>query len=981
MESIDYRIGNWDSETRGNHRVLINVESEDKAAAVSIPWRRSDSEPEQKGILIHSRKSGESVDNIFVRSISKEKGEIAFETISGTGIYEVYYMKYEGTTRAPYPVISYPPQETPADKAWQEQMKDNWNKLERAVVVAFEACDELHSFYPMEISATDEEVNALVEDGSDHSFLIFPEVRENPIIMRRDLPFQWIGRGPFQDFSADVSRDEYFVFQLGLYAHKQDLNNIGLHFSDLQSDGQSNKIQADNMTCFNLEGVSCKGEHFDIDLSLPGNEVQALWIGIKIPEETVPGQYEGYFSVTCRNTAEEKIRLILNVQEKTIEAGGDDDPYRLSRLRWLNSTLGSEDKLIRPYAAVERKDKLLKILGREISVGFNGLPASINSFFTQEITGLCESPYPIISSPIEFFVYDNYGGKLEWNYGKTEFTKESSHSGGIRQTNRNSSLVQNIEGILDPDGCLEYNFSLEALEETNLKDTILQIPFNSDAVKYILGLGFTGGLVPESFIWKWDTANKNQDSVWIGSEQGGLQISLKDENYRRPLNTNFYKLQPLVTPRSWDNGGKGSISFEKSGDDFYMLKCSGGDRIMEKGDLLHFNFRILITPFRPIDTDKQWNTRFYHKHNTPEEIKKSGANTVNLHHATPVNPFINYPFLKPVELKKYADKVHELDMKLRLYYTVRELTNHAPEIFALKSLGNEIFTNGPGGGHSWLQEHFRENYIAAWHVYEYGCVAVANNGTSRWHNFYVEGLDWLARNMEIDGVYIDDLAFDRDIMKRVRRVLDEHRDGAIIDLHSANQFNEKDGFANSINMYMEHLPYIDKVWFGEYFDYSKGPDYWMTEVSGIPFGTMGEMLQDGGHLWRGLLYGMTSRYPHEGGDPRVVWKVWKDFGMENCQMVGYWSSECPVRTSHKDILATVYKSDGRVLVSIASWAENDIDLELTIDYKALGLNNDKVRLITPYMKDKQAEKYYSPSQSIPIGKNEGALIILEEELS
>jgi hypothetical protein len=31
-------------------------------------------------------------------------------------------------------------------------------------------------------------------------------------------------------------------------------------------------------------------------------------------------------------------------------------------------------------------------------------------------------------------------------------------------------------------------------------------------------------------------------------------------------------------------------------------------------------------------------------------------------------------------------------------------------------------------------------------------------------------------------------------------------------------------------------------------EYDKDEDYWLTEVSGIPFGLMGEMLQDGGHL-------------------------------------------------------------------------------------------------------------------------------------
>ena len=45
------------------------------------------------------------------------------------------------------------------------------------------------------------------------------------------------------------------------------------------------------------------------------------------------------------------------------------------------------------------------------------------------------------------------------------------------------------------------------------------------------------------------------------------------------------------------------------------------------------------------------------------------------------------------------------------------------------------------------------------------------------------------QNVGIDGLYIDDLAFDRAAMKRVRKILNRTNPNALIDLHSANQFN------------------------------------------------------------------------------------------------------------------------------------------------------------------------------------------------
>ena len=42
--------------------------------------------------------------------------------------------------------------------------------------------------------------------------------------------------------------------------------------------------------------------------------------------------------------------------------------------------------------------------------------------------------------------------------------------------------------------------------------------------------------------------------------------------------------------------------------------------------------------------------------------------------------------------------------------------------------------------------------------------------------------------------------------------------------------------------FMQHFPYIDSLWFGEGYDYDAPPEYWLLEVSGLPFGLMGDMM-------------------------------------------------------------------------------------------------------------------------------------------
>ncbi|HLX66239.1 MAG TPA: glycoside hydrolase domain-containing protein, partial [Puia sp.] len=495
------------------------------------------------------------------------------------------------------------------------------------------------------------------------------------------------------------------------------------------------------------------------------------------------------------------------------------------------------------------------------------------------------------------------------------------------------------------------------------------------------------GYRPDSlFRWKWDVAHKNQDGAWIGTVNAGLQYSLRDERYVRPLNTNFYLQKPLIAPSSWANGDKGGIDIGIKGKSVLVNNYSGR-RQLRRGDTLYYNFNLLVTPFHVLNTDFQWATRFYHRYNNLDSIKATGATVVNIHHATPINPWINYPFIEWRRMRAYIDSAHQLGLKVKIYNTVRELSDHAYELFALRSLGTEIYSPGPGGGFSWLQEHVADNYIPAWFVPEIKDAALINSGMSRWHNYYVEGMNWLVQKVGIDGIYLDDVAFDRITMKRIKRVLTADGHPGIIDLHSANQYNPRDGFNNSANLYMEHFPYLNRLWFGEYFDYEHNtPDFFLTEVSGIPFGLMGEMLEGGGNPWRGMVYGMTNRMPWtENADPRPIWRVWDAFGMQGTKMIGYWSPSCPVRTDNPTVLATVYLKkgiagkNGEALVSLASWAGQDTTIRLHIDWQTLGIDPLNAVIEAPEVKDFQRARTFGADEAIPVEKGKGWMLIIQSK--
>jgi hypothetical protein len=980
-QEIPWRTGSWDPDTLGNHRAVVWVREPSTVARVRIPWRRRDLHPEQVETIVVVAATGQRITNVLRVDITREHGDFVFEPPFAPAEYHFYYLPHNSTGGRNYPQITYTPPEETADPAWirrrlltQEALTaDRWERIPEAAVTEIQSVDSFDSFVPMEVIATAQETQALVTAYRDPPYLLFAEDRRYPIRMDRDLPYRWLERGPFRAFQGNADKGEFYAFQIGVYALR-DLERIDVRATELRHERAGTTIPASAVSAFNVRGVDSKGRDFTIPLSVPQGRVQPLWIGIAIPEDAISGRYQGTVTVVPIGLPPRAVPVEITVSDRTIAAHGDDEPWRHSRLRWLDSRIALDNTLVRPFTAVSAHGRTVRVLGREVTLGDDGLPTRIQSFFAPEMTGLADRGRDVLAGPVRLIVENANGDEVPWRLSPLRFVDLEAGVVKWEVLGEVGPLTMRLHGEMEFDGTMEFTVAFGNRAPVALGDVRLEIPIREDVARYMMGMERRGGLRPDTLTWAWRVA-RNQDGAWIGDVNAGLQFSLKDEHYERPLNTNFYLSKPLVMPRSWSNDGKGGCRLAEQ-DRAFLVRCYSGERTMRMGDSLRYDFRLVVTPFKPIDTDAQWRTRFFHRYAPLDSIRALGANVVNVHHATPINPYINYPFLTPDTMKAYVDAAHAKGMKVKLYYTVRELTNRAPELFALFSLGHEVLSPGPGGGAPWLQEHLNGDYIAGWYVPDLKDAAVINSGVSRWHNFYLEGLDWLTRNIGIDGLYIDDVAFDRVTMKRVRKILDRNRPGALIDLHSANQFNTRDGFANSANLYLEHFPYINRLWFGEYFDYDSKPDFWLVEVSGIPFGLMGEMLQDGGNPWRGMLYGMTNRLPWA-GDPSPLWRQWDAFGMEGSRMIGYWVPDAPVRTDNEHVLATSYVRNGRTMVALASWAPDTVRVDLTIDWRALGLDRGRARLTAPAIRDFQQERTFSGTRGIPVAPGRGWLLVIQ----
>ncbi len=294
---------------------------------------------------------------------------------------------------------------------------------------------------------------------------------------------------------------------------------------------------------------------------------------------------------------------------------------------------------------------------------------------------------------------------------------------------------------------------------------------------------------------------------------------------------------------------------------------------------------------------------------------------------------INSPFTldaNGLELQPRKEKI-----EFNIYYTIRELSNHARELWAFRSLGDEVFSTrggvvyaqdatdvsgGRDGGFPWLQEHLIDGYAPAWRTTYLGedfDAAIGTKSNSRLVNHYLAGLSYLLKYLDINGLYLDGIGYDRDTMKRVARTMystlgPDYR----IETHCSDIYPTMR--ISVMNMIMEHLPYLRSLWLGENYNWNTPPDFYLVELSGVPFGISNDMLgmRNGGNQYRGMVFGMGGRLLK---NRKYLWDFYDAAKLNESTMIGYWDDACPVRTDNDKVYATVYRKDNEAIVAVAHW--------------------------------------------------------------
>ncbi|MGH7659059.1 MAG: glycoside hydrolase domain-containing protein, partial [Gemmatimonadales bacterium] len=74
-QSVPYGVGQWNPDSLGNHRAVVQVDAPADAVRLHIPWRRRDRHPGTKRIIV-TDSAGRRVTNAIPVSVTRESGDI-----------------------------------------------------------------------------------------------------------------------------------------------------------------------------------------------------------------------------------------------------------------------------------------------------------------------------------------------------------------------------------------------------------------------------------------------------------------------------------------------------------------------------------------------------------------------------------------------------------------------------------------------------------------------------------------------------------------------------------------------------------------------------------------------------------------------------------------------------------------------------------------------------------------------------------------
>ena len=693
-----------------------------------------------------------------------------------------------------------------------------------------------------------------------------------------------------------------------------------------------------------------------------------------------------------RLPAPRRSTLSLTVRDKLLADAGDSDLWRQSRLRWLDSTIGLDDEVFPPYT-----------------------PVTVEGHALPSLAGRCDWPTSACRQH-----HQQLHAKRGRHRRRAAGTAGGADAVGGRDgrraavglAGRGPKTVADIGGRClgaDQQGaacrdCLprqdgvrrlrQLQADLKAAEAADLKDIRLEIPLRREIATYMMGLGRKGGFRPDEWQWKWDVDRAN-NQLWIGDVNAGLSCKLKhDRGPLGPVQSPGNRVLPGLEQRR-----PGRLHGRGRAGDRVLIRAYTGPRHVAAGEELHFNFGLLITPVKTARQGPLAWRYFRHCSASPStEVAPHAARRSSTSIRATPEPVHQLPVRTRRQTHAYVARGARPQLKVKLYYTVRELSNYAAEFWALRSLGHEVFLDGPGFR---LADQFETTNRPPGRTRP----AVPGFANTRYrlrarlaHAFRPRPLRRrhrhhrtlaLAQLLPRGSQLADPQRRDRrPVPGRHRLRPRDHEARAQGDGPRRPGLPDRFPLRQQLpsRVRPEQLrqpvhgafPYIDSLWFGEGFNYNESPDYWLVEISGIPFGLFGEMLQAAATLaGHDLRHDRSPQLRRRSACAlETLGRVRHRPGADDRLLGARLSREDrPAR----DMLATAYVQSGEDAGVAGELGPTSRACRLKIDWKALGLDPQKAHLFAPAISGFQEAAFVGPGATrVPVMPARGWSLIIDE---
>lgn len=172
-----------------------------------------------------------------------------------------------------------------------------------------------------------------------------------------------------------------------------------------------------------MGGVDEHGVPFTKAYSVSGNgSVGSMWVGVALPSTMKAGSYSASI-VLAGSGRPGSVQMKLNLDVIEAPGGGavpnqgDDDVYKMTRLRWLDSTIGIDDNVTMPFTPIKVSKQASSIVAQTVNkvvtIAANGLiqSALVSSFKTRRGKPVTET-YNVFASPVVFELITSSGSTV-----------------------------------------------------------------------------------------------------------------------------------------------------------------------------------------------------------------------------------------------------------------------------------------------------------------------------------------------------------------------------------------------------------------------------------------------------------------------------------------------------------------------------------------------------------------------------------------